>query len=151
MLEKILGSPLDCKEIRPVNPKGNQSWIFTGKTDAEAEAPILRPSDAKSQLSGKDPDAGKDWSQEKMGTTEDKMIEWHHWLSGHEFEQTSGHGEEQANLDVSVCGVAKNQTWLNDWTTATTIYISSVLRSHVFNCHSLFGYFLFSSNSTHPS
>ena len=78
VLEKTLGSPLDCKEIKPVNPKGNQSWIFTGKTDTEAEAPILWPSDAKSRLTGKDPDAGKDWRQEEKGTTEDEMVEWHH-------------------------------------------------------------------------
>ena len=87
-LEKILESPLDSKEIKPVNSKGNQSWIFIGRTDAEAEAPILWPPDAKSWLTGKDPDAGKDWRQEEKGMTEDKMVGWHHWLNGHEFEQT---------------------------------------------------------------
>ena len=84
VLEKTLESPLDCKEIKPVHPKGNQSWILIGRTNAEAEAPILWPPDAKSQLSGKDPDAGKDWRWEK-GTT-DEMAGWHHWLNGHEFE-----------------------------------------------------------------
>ena len=99
MLEKTLGSPLDCKEIKPVHPKGNQPWIFIGRT--EAEAPILWPSDAKSWLIGKDPDTGKDWRQEEKGMTEDEMVGWHHWLSGHEFEQTWGDSEGQRSL---VCG-----------------------------------------------
>ena len=86
VLEEILESPLDCKEIKPINPKGNQSWIFNGGTDAEAEAPILWPPDGKSWLIRKDPDAGKDWRWEKKGTTEDEMLGWHHWLNGHEFE-----------------------------------------------------------------
>ena len=83
---KTLESPLDCKEIKPVNPKGNQSWIFIGRIDAEAETPILCPPDAKNWLIGKDPDAGKDWRQEEKGMTEDEMVGWHHWLNGHEFE-----------------------------------------------------------------
>ena len=86
MLEKTSESPLDCKEIKLVNPKGNQSWIFIGRTDAEAEAPILWPPHVKSWLIGKDPDAGKDWGQEEKGTTEDEMARWHHWLNGHESE-----------------------------------------------------------------
>ena len=86
VLEKTLESLLDCKEIQPVNPKGNQSWIFIGRTDAEAETPILWPPDAKSLLTGKDPDAGKDWRQEEKRKTEDEMVGWHHWLNGHEFE-----------------------------------------------------------------
>ena len=86
VLEKTLESPLNCKEIQPVNPKGNQSWIFTGRTDAEAEAPKLWPPDAKNWLTGKIPDAVKDWRQEEKGRTEDKMVGWHHWLSSHEFE-----------------------------------------------------------------
>ena len=98
VLEKTLESPLDCKEIKPVNPKGNQSWIFTEKTDAEAEALILWPPDAKSWLIGKDPDAGKDWRQEEKGMTEDEMVGWHHRLDGHEFEQALGDGEEQGSL-----------------------------------------------------
>ena len=85
VLEKTLESPLDCK-IKPVNPKGNQSWIFIGRTDAEAETLILWLPDVKSWLIGKDHDAGKDWRQEEKGTTEDEMVGWHHWLNGHEFE-----------------------------------------------------------------
>ena len=91
-------SPLDCKEIKPGNPKGNQSWIFIGRTDAEAEAPILWPPDAKSQLIGKDPDAEKNWGQKEKRVTENEMVEWHHWLNGHEFEQTPGDGEGQRGL-----------------------------------------------------
>ena len=86
VLEKTLECPLGCKEIQPVHPKGNQSWIFIGSTDAEAEAPILWPPDAKNWLIEKDPDAGKDWRQEKKGMTKDEMVRWHHWLDGHEFE-----------------------------------------------------------------
>ena len=86
VLEKTLESPLDYKESQPVHPKGNQSWIVTGQTDAEAEAPILWPPDEKNWLTGKDPDAGKDWRQEEKGMTEDKMVGWHHQLDGHQFE-----------------------------------------------------------------
>ena len=93
VLEKTLESPLDCKEIKPVNPKGNQPWIFIGKTDAGAEAPILWPPDVKSWLIGKDPDAGKDWRQEEKGMEEDEMIGWHHQPDGHEFEQAPGVGD----------------------------------------------------------
>ena len=78
VLEKTLESPLDCKEIQPVHPKGDQSWVFIGRTDAEAETPILWPHDGKNRLIGKDPDAGKDWEQEEKGVTEDEMIGWHH-------------------------------------------------------------------------
>ena len=85
-LEKSLESPLDCKEIQPGNPKGNQSWMFIGRTDAEAETPILWPPDAKSWLIWKDPDAGKDWGQEEKGMTKDEMVGWHHRFNGHEFE-----------------------------------------------------------------
>ena len=88
VLEKTLESPLDRKEIKPVSPKGNQSWIFIGRTDARAEAPILGPPDSKNWLVGKDPDAGKDWGQEEKGTTEDKMVGWHHRLNGHEFKSS---------------------------------------------------------------
>jgi len=90
VLKKTTESPLDCKEIKTVHPKGNQSWIFIGRTDAEAEAPILWPPDEKNWLVGKDPDAGKDWKQEEKGMTEDEMVEWHHQLNGHEFEQAVG-------------------------------------------------------------
>ena len=86
VLEKILESPLDNKEIQPVNPKENQSWLFIGRTDVEAETPILWPPDAKKWLIGKDPDAGKDWRQEEKGTAEDEMVGWHHQHDGHEFE-----------------------------------------------------------------
>ena len=96
VLEKTLESPLDCK-IKTVNPKGNQSWIVIGRTDSEAETPILWPPDTKSQFTGKDPDAGKDWRQEK-GTTEDEMVGWQHWLTGHEFEQALGDSEGQGGL-----------------------------------------------------
>ena len=85
VLKKTLESPLDCKEIQPVYPKANQSWIFIGRPDAEAETPILWPPDAKNQLTGKDSDAGKDWRQEEKGMMEDKMSGWHHQLNGHEF------------------------------------------------------------------
>ena len=98
VLEKTLESPLDCKEIKPLNPKGNQSLILTGRIDAEAEAPILWPPDLKHWLTGKDPDAGKDWRQEEKGTTEDGMVGWHHWLYGHKFEQALGVGDGQGNL-----------------------------------------------------
>ena len=98
VLEKTLESPLDSKEIKLINPKGNQPWIFTGRTDTEAEAPILWPPDAKSWLIGIDPDAGKDRKQEEKGTTEDEMVGWHHQLNGHEFEQALGDGDGQGSL-----------------------------------------------------
>ena len=85
VLEKTLESALDCKEIKPVNPKRNESWIFIGRIDAEAETPILWPSDAKNWLIGKDPDAGKDWRGEEKGSTENEMAGWHHWLNEHKF------------------------------------------------------------------
>ena len=90
VLEKTLESYLDSKKIKPVNPKGNQPWIFIGKSDPEAKTLILWPPDTKSQLIGKDPGAGKDWEQEEKGETEDEMVGWHHQLNGHEFEQTPG-------------------------------------------------------------
>ena len=98
MLEKTLESPLDCKEIQPVNSKGSKSWIFIGRTDGEAEAPILWPPDAKSQRIRKDPDAGKDWRQERKGTTEDEVVGWHHRLNALEFEQALGVGDGQESL-----------------------------------------------------
>ena len=88
----------DCKEIQPVHPKGDQSWVFTGRTDAEAETPILWPPHAKSLLIGKDPDAGRDWWQEKEGMTEDEIPGWHHWFDGHESEWTPGVGDGQGSL-----------------------------------------------------
>ena len=98
VLEKTLESPLDCEEIRPVHPKGNQSWIFIGRTDAEVEVPILWPPDGKNWLTGKDPDAGKDWRQEEKGMTEDKMVGWYLWLNGHKFEQALRDGEGHGSL-----------------------------------------------------
>ena len=101
VLEKILESLLDCKMMNPVNPKGNSPWIFIGKSDAEAEAPILWPPDAKSQIIRKEPDAGKYWGQEEKGMTGDdrgQMVGWYHWLNGHEFEQTLGDDEGQGSM-----------------------------------------------------
>ena len=113
MLEKTLVSPLDSKKIKSVNPKGNQPWIFIGRTDAEA--PILWPPDAKSRLIGKDPDAGKDWMQKEKGVTEDEKVGWHHWLSAHEFEQNLGDGDGQGSL---VCSSPWGRKELDttDWT-----------------------------------
>ena len=128
VLEKTLGSPLDYKEIQPVYPKGDQSWVFTGRTDVEAETPILWPPDAKSWLIWKDPAAGKDWGQEEKGTTEDEMVGWHHRLNGHEFGWTLGVGDGQGGLVCcSPWGRKESDTtkWLN-WTelkVATTIKI----------------------------
>ena len=97
-LSWTLESPLDCKEIQPVHPKEDQSWVFIGRTDVEAETPILWPSHAKGWLIGKDPDAGRDWGQEEKGTTEDEMAGWNHWLDGHEFVWTLGVGDGQGGL-----------------------------------------------------
>ena len=98
VLEKTLESPLDCKEIQPVHPKGDQSWVFIGRTDVEAETPIFWLPHAKGWLIWKDPDAGKDWVQEEKGKTEDQMIGWYHWLNGHEFGWTPGVGDGQGSL-----------------------------------------------------
>ena len=119
VLEKTLGllgaeSPLDSKVIKPVNSKGNQSWIFIGRTDDETEAPILWPPDMKSWLIRKDPDVGKDWGQEEKGVTEDKMVGWNHWPNG--FEQTLGDSEGPGSLACCSHGVTKSWTWLSDWT-----------------------------------
>ena len=116
MLEKTLESPLDYKKIKPVNPKGNQSCIFIGRTDAEAQ--IFWPPDAKNWLIGKDPDAGKDWRQEKKGTTEDEMVGWHHQLNGHKFEQALGVGLtlDRESWCAAVHGVTRSRTQLSDWT-----------------------------------
>ena len=97
MLEKTFESPLDCKEIQPVHPKGNQYWMFIGRTDVEAETPILWPPHAN-WLFWKDPDAGKDWRWEEKGTTEDEIVGWHHWLNGQEFESSPGVGYGQEGL-----------------------------------------------------
>ena len=122
VLEKTLESSLDCKEIQLVNPKRNQSWIFIGRTDAEAETPKLWPPDVKNGLIGKDPDAGKDWRQEEKGMTEDEMVGWHHRLNGHEFGQALG---------VGVCspwGHKESDTteWLN-WTEMNCVLSTMVI------------------------
>ena len=114
MLEKTLESSLDCKEIKPVSPKGNQFRIFIRRTDAEVEAPILWPPDTNSQLIGKDPDAGKDGRQEEKGTTEDEMVGQHHRINGHELQQTQGDGEGQRSLVRAIHGVTKSGTRLSD-------------------------------------
>ena len=98
MKPQTLESPLDCKEIKPVNPKGNQSWVFIGRTDVEAEAPVLWPPDVKNWLIRKDLDSGKDWRQEEKGTTEDEIVGWHHRLNGYESEQAAGNGEGEGSL-----------------------------------------------------
>ena len=117
-LEKTLDSPLDCKEIQPLNHKGSQSWIFIGRTDGEAEAPIFWPLDVKNSLIGKDPDAGKDWRREEKGTTEDEIVGWHHRLNGHECEQALGVGDGQGSLlCCSPWGLKEsNMTEWQNWT-----------------------------------
>ena len=134
VLEKTLESPLDCKEIQPVYPKGNQLWISIRRTDAEAEAPILWPSDAKSWLIRKDPDAGKNWRQKEKGMTEDEMVGWHHRLNGHEFEQTPGDGEGQGSLVCCSPWVHKESDtneWLNNDKGLTWLsYLSGIERMY---------------------
>ena len=117
VLEKPLESPLDCREIQLVNPKGNQSWIFIGRTDTEAEAPIFWPPDVKNWLIGKDPDPGKDWRQEENEVADGEMVGWHHWLNGHEFEQTVGDSEGQRSLRTM-----KGWTQVSDRITTTLRY-----------------------------
>ena len=116
MLEKTLESPLDCKEIHPVHPIGNQSWIFIGRTDVEAETIILRPPDAKNWLIWKDPDAGKDWKWEEKGRTEDEMVGWHHWLKWHGLSKLRELVMAREAWRAIVCGVAKIRTQVRDWT-----------------------------------
>ena len=131
VLEKNPENPLDSKEVRPANPKGNQPWIFIGRTDAEAEAPIFWPPDAKSWLIGKDPDTRKDWGQEEKRATEDEMTTWHHQLNGHEFEETLGGGERQGSLtccrpwDCKELGMTE---WLNNTSCLNRSLSSSLFR-----------------------
>ena len=113
VFEKTLEGPLDCKEVKPVNPKRNQSCVVVARTDAEAEATILWPPDAKSWLIGRDPDAGRDWGQEEKGTTEDEMAGWHHWLDRLEFEITRGVGDRQGSLACRGSWGCK-APWLSD-------------------------------------
>ena len=137
MLEKTLESPLDCKEIKPVNPKGSQQWIFIKRTDAESL--ILWPPE-KNQLLRKDPDAGQDWRQEEKGMAEDKMVGWCHWFSGHEFEQVPGDGEAQGAWHTAVCVATKSQTWLRHWTIDKRANVFSL-----YNTHKPFNYLAFYS------
>ena len=128
VLEKTRESPLDCKEIQPVNPKGNQSWILIGRTDVEAETQILWPPDGKNWLIWKDPDSGKDWRQEEKGMTEDEMVGWHHQLNGHEFEQAPGIGEGEGSLACYSPWGHKDMTeWLN-WTELNWERLNNFLR-----------------------
>ena len=120
VLEKTLESPLDCKEIKPVNLEGKQPWIFIGRTDAEAEALILGHLMWREIHWKRPPDAGKDWRQEEKGMTEDEMVGWHHRLNGHEFEQALGDGEGQGSL-VCCSSWGCKEPWLNDWPTITNI------------------------------
>ena len=125
VLEKTHESPLDCKEIQPVHPKGNQSWIFIGRTDAEGETQILWPPDAKNWLIGKDPGAKKEWRWEEKGITEVEMVGWHHWLNGHEPEQTLGVGDGQGSLVCcSPWGHKESDMteWLN-WTELNHVFL----------------------------
>ena len=141
--------------FEPVNPKGNQPWIFIERTDAEAEAPILWPPDSKSWLTGRDPVAGKDWRQEEKGTTEDEIVGWHHWLNGHEFEEAPGEGERQRSLACcSPWGLKKSDMteWLNNCFFTSISLRSRLFRvsylldqrctflyiSHVWNCESYY-------------
>ena len=130
-LEKTLQSPLDCKKIQPVHLKGNQSWVFFGRTDAEAEAPILWLPDAKNWLIWKDADSGKDWGQEEKGTTEDEMVGWNHWFDGHEFEQGPGAGDGQGSLACCSprgCKESDMTEWMN-WEKGLSIHLTIVIRS----------------------
>ena len=167
-LEKTLESPLDCKEIQPVHPKGNQSWIFIGGTNVEAETPLLWPPDVKNWLIGKDPHAGKDWRREEKGTREDEMLGWHHQLNGHESEQTPGVGDGQGGLACcSPWGCKESDTteWLN-WTDSFVWLYHNViihfplmgiwivfhfLSYHEYNCYEHFHLRLFVDISFHFS
>ena len=118
VFEKTLESPLDCKEIKPVNPRGNQSWLFIGRTDAEAEAPIFWPPDVKKWLIGKDPGDGKDFKKEEKGTTEDEIVGWHHWLDNMSLGKLWELVMDREAWHASVHGVAKSQNMIEklNWT-----------------------------------
>ena len=116
MLEKTLESPLDCKEIQPVHPKGDQLWVFIGRTDTEAKTSILWPPDMKNWLIWKDPDAGKDWRQEDKGITEDEKVGWHHWLMEMCLSRLQELAMDREAWRAAVHGVTKSQTWLSNWT-----------------------------------
>ena len=162
---KTLESPLDCKEIQPVHPKGDQSWVFIGRTDDEAETTVLWPPHAKSWLIGKDSDAGRDWGQEEKGTTEDEMVGWHHWLDGHEFEWTLGVGDGQGGLAYCNSWICKESdmteqlNWLTNWTHTVVyaeVYIQFTLEQHeALECQltmdHVVSYYLFSEKYSHIS
>ena len=129
VLEKTLESPLDCKEIQPVHSEGDQLWVFFGRNDAEAETPVLWPPDGKSQLIGKDPEAGKDRGQEEKRVTEDKMVGWHHQLNGYEFEQALGDGDGQGSLVC--CSLGSKESDMTEQLNndnASKPYLSSLTR-----------------------
>ena len=130
VLEKTLESPLDCKEVQPFLPKGDQSWVLIGRNDAEAETPVLWPPHAKSWLIGKDPDAGMDWGQEEKRRTEDEIVGWHHQLYEHEFGRTPGVGDGQGGLACSDWWGHKESDmtkWLNwnelNWTETLSVFL----------------------------
>ena len=151
VLDKTLGNPLDCKDIQPVHPKGNESWIFIGRTDAEAEAPILWLPDRKNQLFGEDPRAEEDWRQEEKQITEDEMVAWHHQLSGHEFEQDLGVGDGQGSFACwSPWGHKELDTteWLN-WSTGSKNSLYCWDPCHTVGLLFLFSTLLFSSINTY--
>ena len=134
VLEKTLGSPLDCKEIKPVNHKENQPWTFIGRTDAEAEAPIFWPPDVKNWVIWKDPDAGKDWRWEEKRTTEDEMVGWHHRLNEYESEKAPGDGEGQGSL--SCCSLwGHKESNMTEWMNWTVFYLFQICGSYIyFSC-----------------
>ena len=131
VLEKTLESPLDNKEIKPVNPKRNKLWIIIRKTDTETGAPILWPPDARSQLTEKGPDAGKDWGQEEKEVIKDAMVGWHYWFNGHEFEQAPGDGEGQGSLACcSTWGHKELDT--TEWLNNNNMYLIIILLLYIF-------------------
>ena len=129
VLRKTLEISLDSKKIKPVNSKENQPWIFIGRTDAEAEAPILWPPDVKSWLIGKNSYAGKDWGQEEKGVIEDEMVGWHHWLNGHEFEQTLRDSERQGSLARS-CSWGHEESDTTWWMNNKAFLVSYIMELH---------------------
>ena len=138
---RLFESPLDCKEIQPVHLKGDQSWVFTGRTDTEAETPILWPPDVKSWFIWRDPDARKNWGQEEKGTIEDEMVGWHHWLNGHEFGWTPGVGNRQGGL--ACCGSWGQRVGYH-WVTegAGTRFEPKATLVYVLNCSKFCKFFL---------